>query len=197
MNARPCSFAVKPRRARNSPGNAGLPVACGLVNETGYPRRGDMEAVNNRIDPATGVLRMRAVLPNSDGLILPGMSVRVRLTMSGPYKAVLVPDRAITSIQGNKQVLVVTPANVIEPRPVKLGPLHDGLRVVKDGLKAEDNVVVRGGHARAAGDDGDGQENRIARAGLIERLYTRKKRKSKPNKWSRACWLAQSFPPYP
>ncbi len=136
------------RKAQESPGRAGgktsLPVSCGLADEAGYPRHGEVVAANNRVDPVTGTLRMQAVLQNPGGLIIPGMSVRVRLGMNGPYKAVLVPERAIMSDQGNKQVFVVTSASLVELRPVKLGPLQDGLRVVKDGLTTEDNVVVHG-----------------------------------------------------
>lgn len=87
---------------------------------------------------------MRAVLPNGDGLIIPGMSIRVRLALSGPYKAVVLPDRVLSSGQGVRQVFVVTTANVIERRTVKLGPLDDGMRVVREGLSAGDNVVVGG-----------------------------------------------------
>ncbi len=137
------------RKAQESPGkiagNSDLPVSCGLVDEAGFPRRGEVDAANNRVDPGTGTLRMRAVTQNPGGLIMPGMSVRVRLVMSEPYKAVLVPERALMSDQGNKQVFVVTAANVIERRGVKLGPLQDGLRVVKEGLAASENVVVRPG----------------------------------------------------
>jgi RND family efflux transporter MFP subunit len=123
---------------------AGLPVACALADEAGYPRRGVVDFANNVVDPATGTLLMRAVLPNADGLILPGMFVRVRLTLSEPYKAVLVSERAVMSDRGNKQVFVVTAGNVVERRAVKVGPLDDGMRVVREGLTVEDNVVVSG-----------------------------------------------------
>jgi RND family efflux transporter MFP subunit len=125
-------------------GKAVLPVACALADEAGYPRRGVVDFVNNVVDPATGTLHMRTVLPNPDGLILPGMFVRVRLTLSEPYQGVLVPERAVTSDRGNKQVFVVTAANVVERRAVKVGPLEDGMRVVREGLTAGDNVVVSG-----------------------------------------------------
>jgi len=123
-------------------GKSALPVACALADETGYPRPGTLDAIDNHVDPATGVLHARILLPNADGLIIPGMSVRVRLTLSEPHKAVLVPERVVLSNQGNKQVVVVTAANVVERRGVKIGPLNDGMRIVKEGLAAGDNVVV-------------------------------------------------------
>jgi RND family efflux transporter MFP subunit len=123
-----------------------LPVACALSDETGYPRQGTLDAMDNHVDPVAGVLHARAVLPNSDGLIIPGMSVRVRLTLSAPHKAVLVPERAVQPGQGGKQAfaVVVTAAGVAERRPVKLGPMFDGLRVVKEGLAAGENIVAVG-----------------------------------------------------
>ena len=125
-------------------GKSTLPVSCSLIDEAGFPRRGVVDFANNQVEPATSALRMRAVLPNGDGLIIPGMSIRVRLALSGPYKAVVLPDRVLSSGQGVRQVFVVTTANVIERRTVKLGPLDDGMRVVREGLSAGDNVVVGG-----------------------------------------------------
>jgi RND family efflux transporter MFP subunit len=136
------------RRARGNPGKVGdkpvLPVTCALTDEIGYPRQGTLDATENHIEPATGTLRVRALLPGSDGLIVPGMFIRVRLTLSEPHKAVVIPERAVLTNQGSKQVFVVTANNTVERRNVKLGSVTDGMRVVKEGLVAGENVVVAG-----------------------------------------------------
>ena len=98
--------------------------------------------MGTRFDPNTGTLRFRAVVPNPDGILLPGLSARVRLITSTPFKALLVPEGALLSDQGQKYLYVVSEQGVVERRPVKLGVYHDGLRVVNEGLKADEWVVV-------------------------------------------------------
>src|SRR5262249_38712806 len=122
-----------------------LPVLMGLANEDSFPRRGKVDSVGVQVDPNTGTLRCRAVLPNPDGHFLPGMVVRVRLVTSAPHNALLVTEQAILTDQGQKFVYVVTDKNAVERRAVKLGSAQDGgLRVVTEGLKADEWVVVRG-----------------------------------------------------
>jgi RND family efflux transporter MFP subunit len=106
------------------------------------PRQARLDFVDNRIDPTTGTLRMRAVLANADGLLLPGMFAHVRLTTSEPYQALLVPEQAVGTDQGKKYLLVVSEQNVVDKRPVTLGPFYDGLRAVKEGLKEGEWVVI-------------------------------------------------------
>jgi RND family efflux transporter MFP subunit len=122
-----------------------LPVLMALANEDGFPRRGKVESVGAQVDPNTGTVRCRATLPNADGVLLPGMFVRVRLVTSAPYKALLVAEQAVVSDQGQKFVYVVNDKNRAERRTVKLGSTQDGgLRVVTEGLKADEWVVVKG-----------------------------------------------------
>ena len=103
-----------------------------------------MDFLDNRLDVSTGTLRSRAVIPNKDLSILPGQFGRVRLIGSAPYEALLLPDTAIATDQSRKIVFVVKEDNTVEARPVVLGPLDEGLRVIREGLKAEDRVIVDG-----------------------------------------------------
>jgi RND family efflux transporter MFP subunit len=123
-------------------GAAGTPVFVGLADEQGYPHKGQFASEDIRVDPGTGTLRCRAVLPNPKGLLLPGLFVRVRLTVAPPAPALLVPERAVGTDQGQAYVLVVTDRNVTERRPVRLGPVENGWRVVREGLAPGDWVVT-------------------------------------------------------
>jgi RND family efflux transporter MFP subunit len=122
-----------------------LPVAIGLTNKEGFPLPAKIDFVNNTIDPNTGTLRVRAVMANADGLLLPGLFVRVRLTTSDPYPALMVTQRAIRTDKGGGHfVYVVSDKGLVEQRPVNLGPRAAELVAVKTGLKAEDWVAVSG-----------------------------------------------------
>ena len=120
------------------------PVQVGLANEEGFPHAGTMDFVDNQLNPQTGTIRARAVLQNKDGQFTPGLFARVQLLGSGEYAAILIEDRAVNTDQNQKYVLLLGPNNVIEYRKVKLGRVIDGLRVVREGLKAGDVVVVNG-----------------------------------------------------
>jgi membrane fusion protein, multidrug efflux system len=120
------------------------PVQITLSGETKPSHEGAMDFVDNRLDVATGTLRGRAIVPNTDLSILPGQFARIRVIGSAPYEALLLPDSAITNDQSRKVVFVVGKDDVVEMRPVTLGPLDDGLRVVREGLKKDDRVVVDG-----------------------------------------------------
>jgi RND family efflux transporter MFP subunit len=119
----------------------GVSVAVGLPDEEDFPRRSKIDSVDIRIDAATGMARWRAAIPNSDGLVLPGMFVRVRLVTSTPYKALLVPEQAVMTDGYRKNVLVVTSQNIVQRRPVKTGRVYNGLRLV-EGLQADEWVVI-------------------------------------------------------
>jgi RND family efflux transporter MFP subunit len=119
----------------------GPSVAVGLPDEKDFPRRGKIDFVDIRIDAATGTARWRAVIPNPDGLLMPGMFVQVRLVTSAPHKALLVPEQAVVTDGGRKSVFVVTGQNIVQRRPVKTGPLYNGLRSV-EGLQADEWVVI-------------------------------------------------------
>lgn len=120
------------------------PVHIALSGESKPSREGKMDFLDNRLDIATGTLRGRAIVSNTDLSILPGQFARVRVLGSAPYEALLLPDAAITNDQSRKVVLVVNKDDVVEMRPVVLGPLDDGLRVVREGLKRDDRVIVDG-----------------------------------------------------
>jgi RND family efflux transporter MFP subunit len=121
-----------------------LSVGMGLVDEKGFPHRGKIAFVNNQVDATTGTLRVRAVFPTTDPVLVPGLFVRIRLTTSGPYKALLVPEQAVGSDRGKKYLFVLTDRNVAEQRPVTLGVAQDDWRVIQGGLKAGDWVIVQG-----------------------------------------------------
>jgi RND family efflux transporter MFP subunit len=120
------------------------PVQVTLTGETKPSRDGKMDFLDNRLDLSTGTLRSRAVIPNKDFSILPGQFGRVRLIGSAPYEALLLPDTAIATDQSRKIVFVVKADDTVEAKPVTLGPLDEGLRVIREGLKAEDRVIVDG-----------------------------------------------------
>jgi membrane fusion protein, multidrug efflux system len=120
------------------------PVQVTLVGETKPSHDGKVDFLDNRLDLSTGTLRGRAVIPNKDFSILPGQFGRVRLIGSAPYEALLLPDTAIATDQSRKIVFVVKDDDTVEARPVILGPLDEGLRVIREGLKAEDRVIVDG-----------------------------------------------------
>jgi RND family efflux transporter MFP subunit len=121
-----------------------LSVGMGLVDEKGFPHRGMIDFLDNQVDSNTGTLRMRAVFPNADRMLVPGLFARIRLTTSDPYKALLVPEQAVGSDRGKKFLFVLTDRNVAEQRWVTLGAAHDGWRVIPEGLKEGEWVIVQG-----------------------------------------------------
>jgi membrane fusion protein, multidrug efflux system len=133
-------FEGKRPSSRDNPN----PVEVTLTGESKPSHKGTVDFLDNQLDVSTGTLRGRAVIPNKDLSILPGQFGRVRLIASAPYEALLVPDTAIATDQARKILFVVKDDNTVEARPVVLGPLDDGLRVVREGLKPEDRVVVDG-----------------------------------------------------
>ncbi|MBX9648622.1 MAG: efflux RND transporter periplasmic adaptor subunit [Xanthobacteraceae bacterium] len=120
------------------------PVQVTLTGETKPSHEGKMDFIDNRLDASTATLRSRAVIPNTDLSILPGQFGRVRLIGSSPYEALLLPDAAIATDQSRKIVFVVKDDNTVEAKPVMLGPIDEGLRVIREGLKPEDRVIVDG-----------------------------------------------------
>ena len=120
------------------------PVQVGLVNEEGYPHLGEMDFVDNQLNPATGTIRGRALLPNPDGVFTPGLFARVRLLGSNEYEALLIHDMAVLTDQDRKYVYVVGPNREALRKNVTLGKKSDGLRIVLAGLEETDEVVVNG-----------------------------------------------------
>jgi membrane fusion protein, multidrug efflux system len=123
---------------------ASNPVQVGLATESGFPHQGVMVFVDNALDPMTGTIRNRALLDNHDRLFTPGLFARIKLLGSGQHDAVLVNDSAIGTDQTVRYVLVLGKDNKVDYRPVQLGPVVDGLRVVQSGLTAGETIVVNG-----------------------------------------------------
>jgi multidrug efflux system membrane fusion protein len=120
------------------------PARIGLSNEVGFPHEARIDFVDNRLDPATGTIRVRAVLPNADRLFTPGLYARVRLSGDSAFRAVLIDDKAVLTDQDRKYVYVIAAGDTVERRDVKLGRIIDGLRVIADGVHAGDRVIVSG-----------------------------------------------------
>jgi len=121
-----------------------LPVGVGLASDDAFPYVGELDFIDNQLDPATGTIRGRAVLPNADGLLTPGLFARVRLFRSREQDALLIHDMAILTDQDRKYVYLVGSNSVAERREIEVGGLVDGLRVVTAGLSVDDRVVVNG-----------------------------------------------------
>jgi RND family efflux transporter MFP subunit len=132
------------RGERGSSRYTANPVDIQLADETGYRWHGRMTFLDNNVDPNSGTIRARAVVPNPNGFLTPGMFGRARLLGSGTYRALLVPDEAIVTDQARKIVYVVGRENKMVPRPVEIGPSVEGLRVVRAGLAPTEPVILDG-----------------------------------------------------
>lgn len=119
-------------------------VRMGLADEAGLPRKGVVDFIDNRLNPQSATIRLRASFDNGDGLLLPGLFARVRVNASAPRPVVLTPDRAVGTDQNRKFVWVVGADNLPQPRPVTLGALVDGMRVLESGVKPGESIVVGG-----------------------------------------------------
>jgi multidrug efflux system membrane fusion protein len=119
------------------------PVRIRLADETEWTRSGKVDFVDNTLSARSGTMRTRAIVENKNQLLTPGIFGRVQL-FGGEYDALLIPDTAIVSDQSRKIVFTVNKDNVVQAKPVTLGPLVEGLRVVREGLAATDNIVLDG-----------------------------------------------------
>jgi membrane fusion protein, multidrug efflux system len=119
------------------------PVYMGLTDETGHPRSGKLDYTDIKIDQTTGTIQVRAIFPNPDGLLYPGMFARVKLPVE-VRSALLVPDTAVMADQAGKYVLVCSDGNVSELRRVRTGQLVEAMRVVEKGLTSRDKLIVTG-----------------------------------------------------
>lgn len=129
---------------RPSSRNAPNPVYMGLANDQGFPHEGHMVFVDNQVNPSTGTIRARAIFDNGAGKFTPGLFARLQLLGSGKYQAVLISDRAVATDQDRKYVMVVNQDKVLEYRAVRPGRVVDGLRIVLEGLKPGEVIVVNG-----------------------------------------------------
>jgi membrane fusion protein, multidrug efflux system len=128
---------------RPSSRDAPNPVAVRLADETEFTHTGRMDFVDNAINPKTGTIRGRAIFDNKDGFLTPGFFGRLRL-FGGTHDALLIPDGAIASDQANKIVFTVAEDGTVGTKRVELGPIIDGLRVVRSGLAPTDRIVIDG-----------------------------------------------------
>ena len=136
--------ARKDARTSAGPDALGNSVYVGLADENGYPHEGRLVFMDNSLDSQTGTIYARALLTNADGHFVPGLFARVKLIGNDHYPAVLINDSAIGTDQTMRYVLLLGADNKVEYRPVELGPVVDGLRVVRSGLKPGDTIVVNG-----------------------------------------------------
>src|SRR5690606_20471791 len=132
------ALALKYQREARTGGPA--PIRIRLQDETSYDRVGTLDFTDNAIDTASGTIRLRAVVPNADGFLKPGMFGQAQLAGGGSYQALLVPDSAIATDAARRVVMVVNADGSTATRAVQTGPLVDGLRVVRSGLKPTDRV---------------------------------------------------------
>lgn len=133
--------------ARGAAGNANIdriPVTIGLGNEEGYPHQGHLQAFDNRVDTVSGTIRVRGIFDNASGTLTPGMYARVRIGGGGEKPALLIDDKAVGTDQDKKFVMVVDADNKAVYRAISLGPIVDGMRVVRSGLQAGEKVIVNG-----------------------------------------------------
>lgn len=144
------SSYLKYKRQRNAAGDSSLvdqawTVHVRLLDEQDYQHDGQVDFVDTRFDQSTGTIRLRALFDsNANGLLLPGSFGRVRLPAAQPSPALLIPDMAIMSDMAQKIVMVVDQDNVVQPRKVELGPLYQGLRVIRSGLQKDDRIITKG-----------------------------------------------------
>jgi len=129
---------------RPSERDSALPVKVGLSGEDGYPHEGKVDFLDNQVTRSTGTIRVRALLDNADRAFTPGLFARVQLLGSGQFQAMLIDDKAVLTDQDRKFVYVVDKDNKAQRRDIQLGRNADGLRIVEQGLKAGDRVIIDG-----------------------------------------------------
>lgn len=123
-----------------------VPVTLGLQTETGFPHVGVIDLVNNRVDPNTGTLSVRARFENAERILMPGLFVRIRFQFGEPKPKLLIPERAIAQQQGQRYVYVMGTDDKAVRKEITIGRLDGANRVIENGLTAEDRVVVSGLH---------------------------------------------------
>ncbi|MGO9121552.1 MAG: efflux RND transporter periplasmic adaptor subunit [Desulfomonilaceae bacterium] len=120
-----------------------IPVLLGLEDEDGFPHKGNIDFTDNVVNQSTGTMQFRAIFPNTDGFLLPGMFARIRIPLK-KSSSLLIPEVAIQSDQGGRYVLVVDNQDVVQQKRIKMGQEEEGMRVIKEGITPEDRVIVSG-----------------------------------------------------
>jgi RND family efflux transporter MFP subunit len=146
----------------------GATVHLRLLDEADYGHEGRLDFVDSTFDARSGTIRGRAVVPNPDLFLTPGSFARLRL-QAGETPALMVPDAAVTADQSGRMLMTVAPDGTVAPRTVQLGPLVDGLRVVRSGLAAEDQVIIGGLHRARPGSKVAIEQGRIGPSPLAAR----------------------------
>jgi RND family efflux transporter MFP subunit len=127
-----------------SSGDVDRTVEASLSDEKGWPRHGQLDFLDNQLDRSSGTIHARASLPNPDLFIAPGQFARLRVPVAAPHPVLLVPDASLTTDQSRKLVLTVAADGTVVAKPVEIGALSDGLRIITSGLAADDQVVING-----------------------------------------------------
>jgi multidrug efflux system membrane fusion protein len=135
---------ARKRGADLQSGDGGLAVVVHLADEREPPFKGHLDFSENRLDPASGTMRMRAVVPNPDLVLQPGLFGRIVVPGSLPYQGILIPDEAIASDQNRRIVYVVDKDGRVSAKEVQTGPMIDGYRVIRDGLTGKETIVIKG-----------------------------------------------------
>jgi RND family efflux transporter MFP subunit len=138
------SEALLLKYQRDARAGRSAPVRVRLQDEADFTRAGTLDFTDNAVDPASGTIRARAIIPNGDGFLKPGMFAQGRVAGAGAYDALLVPDSAIATDQARRVVMVVNADGSVTPTPVQLGPLVDGLRVIRSGIRPTDRIIIDG-----------------------------------------------------
>ena len=132
--------------AKDREAKAEISLFLGLANEEGYPHKGKLDFAESSVDAGTGTLQLRGVFsnPGSSPVLIPGLFTRLRMPVEKRENALLVTERAIGSDQSGRYLLTVNSKNMVEKKPIRMGRLEDGLRVIEEGLQPDDSVVVNG-----------------------------------------------------
>ncbi|WP_277374761.1 multidrug efflux RND transporter periplasmic adaptor subunit MexE [Pseudomonas sp. AA-38] len=146
------------------------PVYLGLSDEAGHPHLGQLDFLDNQVNPRTGTIRGRAVFDNQDGRFTPGLYARLKLVGSKPYAATLIKDEAVGTDLGKKYVLVLGDDNTVAYRSIELGPKLEGLRIVRSGLSKGEKIVVNGLQRAMPGATVDPQPVAMADADTLAQL---------------------------
>lgn len=153
----------------------GTPAFLGLAGEGGFPHRGYVDFLDNRVNPGTGTIRARAVFDNSEGRFTPGLFARIKVVGSGKHEMVLVNDRAIGTDLANRFVYVLDDNNQVQYRAVELGPKMGGMRVIRAGLAAGETIVVNGLQRVRPGITVNPRDVAMASPSTLDAIYARQR----------------------